>query len=26
VDPGGGRLVSGFHDGSLTCATLPGWE
>ena len=25
VDPGGGRLVSGFHDGSLTCATLPGW-
>ena len=22
VDPGG-RLVSGFHDGSLTCATLP---
>ncbi len=26
VDPVGGRLVSGFHDGSLTCATLPGWE
>ena len=25
VDPGGGRLVSGFQDGSLTCATLPGW-
>ena len=25
VDPRGARLVSGMRDGSVSCATLPGW-
>ena len=25
VDPGGGRLISGMRDGSVSCAALPGW-